>query len=231
VDDARSPEREGRSSRKRRAILEAATAVFLRNGYVGTSMDEVAARAGVSKQTVYRHFADKEALFAEIVLSTIDQVGVPFYAGLPALGDTEDLERDLRDLARRLIRVVMQPRLLQLRRLVIAEAARFPALARSYYERGPGRTAETLAASFRELAARGLLRLDDPLVAARHFVWSVLSIPLNEVMLSGEDERFSAAELEGFADAGVHAFLWGHGPPPPAAPAPPPGGARATPPV
>ena len=51
---------EGRSARKRRAILEAATTRFLRNGYRGTSMDEIAARAAVSKQTVYKHFADKE---------------------------------------------------------------------------------------------------------------------------------------------------------------------------
>src|SRR5438477_89804 len=56
---------ERRSTRKRRAIVEAATAAFLRDGYRGTSMDEVAAKAGVSKQTVYKHFADKERLFSE----------------------------------------------------------------------------------------------------------------------------------------------------------------------
>ena len=209
-DEAGDADREGRSTRKRRAILEAATGVFLRNGYVGTSMDEIAARAGVSKQTVYRHFADKEGLFTALVLSTIDQVGLPFYEELPALEDTEDLERDLRELARRLVGVVMQPRLLQLRRLVIAEAGRFPALGRRYYERGPGRTAKTLAASFERLAERGLLTLDDPLTAASHFNWLVLSIPLNEVMLSGEDERFSRVELDRFADSGVRAFLAGH---------------------
>ena len=57
------------STRKRRAIIEAATTAFLRNGYLGTSMDEIAALAGVSKQTVYKHFADKERLFSEIVVS------------------------------------------------------------------------------------------------------------------------------------------------------------------
>ena len=212
-DEAGDPGREGRSSRKRRAILDAAAGVFLRNGYVGTSMDEIAALAGVSKQTVYRHFADKEGLFTGLVLSTIDQVGLPFYEDLPALQDTDDLERDLRALARRLIRVVMQPRLLQLRRLVIAEAARFPALGRRYHDRGPGRTAKALAASFERLAGRGLLVLDDPLVAASHFNWLVLSIPLNEVMLSGEHGRYSEAELDCFADAGVRAFLSGHGAP------------------
>ena len=52
------PER--RSDRKRAAILEAATEAFLQRGYLGTSMDEIAAQAAVSKQTVYKHFADKE---------------------------------------------------------------------------------------------------------------------------------------------------------------------------
>ena len=65
---------EGRSARKRRVILETATELFLRNGYLGTSMDEVASVAGVSKQTVYKHFADKEGLFQAIALATIDQV-------------------------------------------------------------------------------------------------------------------------------------------------------------
>jgi TetR/AcrR family transcriptional repressor of mexJK operon len=62
---------EPRSIRKRRAILEAATTLFLRNGYLGTSMDEIAALARVSKQTVYKAFSDKESLFSEIVISAV----------------------------------------------------------------------------------------------------------------------------------------------------------------
>ena len=56
-----------RSARKRQAILEAATEIFLINGYLGTNMDEIAGRSAVSKQTVYKHFSSKEALFIEIV--------------------------------------------------------------------------------------------------------------------------------------------------------------------
>jgi len=137
---------EGRSDRKRRVILEAATDLFLRNGYLGTSMDEVASVAGVSKQTVYKHFSDKEGLFQELVLATIDQVGEPFYEALPSLEDTDDVEEDLRALARGLIRIVMRPRLLQLRRLVIAEAGRFPELSGPYLgQKPPGPTPEIFA--------------------------------------------------------------------------------------
>src|ERR1700716_3334678 len=172
---------EGRSSRKRAAILEAATTVFLSNGYLGTSMDEIAALAAVSKQTVYKHFADKEQLFIEIVLAAV-------YEGVLVLDDSGDLEADLRDLARRLLGRVIQPRLLQLRRLVIGEAGRFPELGRTFYERGPGRTIAALAAAFERLAERGELNLDDPLLAAAHFNWLIMSIPLNQAMLLGHDE-------------------------------------------
>src|SRR5258708_2764511 len=56
---------ERQSTCKRKAIVEAATTTFLHKGYLGTSMDEIAALGGVSKQTVYKHFADKERLFFE----------------------------------------------------------------------------------------------------------------------------------------------------------------------
>ena len=72
---SRGGQEEPRSARKRKAILEAARTLFLRNGYRGTSMDEIAAAAAVSKQTVYKHFADKESLFSEIVTSTVKEAG------------------------------------------------------------------------------------------------------------------------------------------------------------
>jgi AcrR family transcriptional regulator len=204
-------EEAGRSARKRRAIMEAATAVFLRHGYRGASMDEIAARAAVSKQTVYKQFADKERLFTEIIGATIDQVGEPFHAEVITLGDADDLEGELGVVARRLMAAVLAPDVLALRRLVIAEADRFPQLGRAYYERGPGRTAEALAVHFRRLAERGTLRLDDPLTAAHQFTCLITSVPLNQVMLCGSDVRFSQADLEGFADAGVRLFLAAYG--------------------
>ena len=203
-------EGEPRSARKRRAILEAATTVFLSNGYLGTSMDEIAALARVSKQTVYKHFADKERLFAEIVTATVDEIADPNTDDVLNLRDTGDVERDLRRFARRQLRAVMEPRLLQLRRLVIGESGRFPQLGRLFYERGPGRTIDALATTFERLASRGVLELDDPRLAAAHFNWLVMSIPLNQAMLLGDDEPATPAELNRYADAGVRAFLAAH---------------------
>jgi TetR/AcrR family transcriptional repressor of mexJK operon len=209
IDDA---DDQGRSARKRRAILAAATTLFLRNGYRGTSMDEIAALARVSKQTVYKHFADKERLFAEIVVTTVDEASDRVHDEVLELADSGDIEADLRDLARRQLSMVMQPKLLQLRRLVIGEAGRFPDLGRTFYERGPARTLTALADAFERLAVRGLLQLDDPVVAAQHFNWLIMSNPLNQAMLLGRDEPPTRAELGRHVDTGVRAFLGAYGP-------------------
>lgn len=203
---------DGRSARKRKAIVDAATEVFYRKGYLGTSMDEIAALAAVSKQTVYKHFADKERLFGEIVLRTTDQVDALVTEAALTLHDTTDLDRDLSALARRFALWLMQPDVLRLRRLIIAEASRFPELGRTWYERGFQKVLATLAATLGHLGERGLLRMDDSLIAANQLMGMVLWIPVNRVMFCGEDERFTDDELERYADAAVRTFLTAHRP-------------------
>jgi TetR/AcrR family transcriptional repressor of mexJK operon len=198
---------ESRSARKRRAIMEAATTLFLRTGYQGTSMDDIARLAAVSKQTVYKNFADKERLFSDIVLGVTGRVDQFIQLATATLEDTDDLEKDMRRLARRYITSVMQPQVLQLRRLVIGESGRFPELGRTYYERAQERVLAALASSLRHLGDRGLLRVDDPMLAAQHFAFLILSIPLDRAMFRGDGETHTAADLERFADAGVRVFL------------------------
>jgi TetR/AcrR family transcriptional regulator, mexJK operon transcriptional repressor len=195
-----------RTAAKRAAIVDGATACFLRGGYAGTSVDEIADRAGVSKQTVYEHFGGKEQLFTEIVMGTIDEVGQPFFDRLHALEAAEHPEAFLRALARELVAVVKEPRLLDLRRLVIAEVTRFPRLGRAFAERGPGRTVDALAARFERLDSDGVLRVADPHLAAQQFNWLVLSIPINRAMFD-PSARFTQAELDHYADEAVRVFL------------------------
>jgi TetR/AcrR family transcriptional regulator, mexJK operon transcriptional repressor len=204
------PNVETRSARKRRAILEAATSVFLEKGYDGTSMDDVATLAAVSKPTVYKHFADKEQLFAEIIRTTANQVDDLIRLVAETLVDPGDVENGLTELARRFITALMQPQMLRLRRLVIANADRFPDVGRIWYELGFERVLATLASCFQRLAQHQLLRLDDPVLAANHFVGLLLWIPLNKAMFSGEHHA-SKAELERYARAAAHAFLCGYG--------------------
>jgi TetR/AcrR family transcriptional repressor of mexJK operon len=202
----------GRSAGKRRAIAEAATTLFLRNGYQDTSMEDIATLATVSKQTVYKHFTYKEQLFSTIVLAATELASEFVETARATLRDTDDLESDLREIARRYLTTVMRPDVLRLRRLVIAEARRLPELSRAYHQRVPERTLDALASALRDLADRGLLRLDDPLLAATHFAFLVIGMPLDKAMFYADDEKlFTTAELERLADEGVRVFLAAYG--------------------
>jgi TetR/AcrR family transcriptional regulator, mexJK operon transcriptional repressor len=202
---------ETRSDRKHREIMHAATALFVAKGYDGTSMDEIAATAGVSKQTIYKHFSDKDRLFTEIVLATTKQVDHVVGLVLGSLGDTKDLIHDLRQLGRQFLEALMDEELLQIRRLVIANADRMPSLGRDWYEHGFEGVLAALASCFRALADKGLLQIDDALLAANHFSGMLLWIPLNEAMFTGNKKPRTKAELNRLADAAVQAFFAAYG--------------------
>lgn len=198
----------GPSMLKRRAILDAAREAFLAGGYAGTSMDDVAASAGVSKQTVYAHFSDKARLFHELIESDIATSDGARHPLVTTLADTDDLERDLVIFARAHVADVMQPHLLRLRRMLMAEAERFPELAAAWYDAGPQTSCAVFAGWFEALDRRGLLHVPDPWLAAEHFNWLVLSIPLNRSMSLPLDEiPYTTAELDHYADEGVRVFL------------------------
>jgi TetR/AcrR family transcriptional repressor of mexJK operon len=195
-----------RADRKRAAILEAAREAFFANGFVGTSMDQVAARAAVSKQTVYKHFRDKDTLFREVVINVVrvGEGGIPSDIFLEGEGS---IEERLRSFSRSFLRGVMQPDVLSLRRLVIGEAGRFPELGRAFYELGPGRATEQLAIALGETAARHNLMINDHDVAAGHLLSLILSRPLDEALLLGDEFHFTEGSLNQIADEAVAAFL------------------------
>jgi TetR/AcrR family transcriptional repressor of mexJK operon len=205
--DRTSPSRE---VRKKAAILEAAQQVFFAEGFLGTSMDQVAARAAVSKQTVYKHFSDKETLFREVVTNVVRARDVGITADFLST-DKGSFEELLRTFARNFLSGVMQPDVLKLRRLVIGEVGRFPELGQALYDLGPKRAAEQLAIALGASAAQHGLTLEDPHLAAEHLLWLILSIPLNEAMLLGDQSRFTTVALNRYADEGVKAFVRAYG--------------------
>ncbi len=207
---SRAIQEEGNSGRKRRAILDAATELFLKCGYLGTNMDEIAALSAVSKQTVYKHFSSKEALFVEIVSSMTDTAGDTVHNHISEMAG-DDVAAFLETYAFRQLTVVLTPRLMQLRRLVIGEAGRFPELARVLYERGPQRAMSALAKTFEGLAARGLLVMEDSAAAAAQFNWLVMSAPLNRAMLLGDGAIPKASALRRHAAESVRVFLAAYG--------------------
>jgi len=189
------------------AIREAAARLFLDKGYQATSMDDIAAAARISKQTIYTHFSSKEHLFADLVLGNADRVEAFIGSLVAPFPEAGDLEAGLRRVAREYARFVIRPEVLHLRRLVIGEAGRFPDLARTYYERVPERVYSALAALLRELADAGRLQIDDPLLAAHHFGWLVLGRPLDRGMFLPAAEVTRGVDLDELADAAVRVFL------------------------
>ena len=200
-------EETGNSEKKRQAILVAAMGVFLKSGYLGASMDEIAAIAQVSKQTVYKQFASKEALFVGIVRGMTDRAGDAVHRDVHEFGDSGELSEYLQMYALRQLSIVLTPPIMQLRRLVIGEVSRFPELAQVLYERGPQRAMTIFAKILEQIGKRGLLNIEDPKTAASHFNWLVMSEPLNRAMLLGDDAIPKPAALRRHVAESVHVFL------------------------
>jgi TetR/AcrR family transcriptional regulator, mexJK operon transcriptional repressor len=203
----------GRSARRRQMILEAATEVFVRNGYLGATTDQVAAAASVSKQTVYKQFGDKQHLFAEVIgVTTAGVVDRLAAAVASTLGDARDVRTALRDLAGGFLRGLLQPDVLRLRRLVIAEADRFPEIGRAWFEQGFDRALVILGEALQALADRGLLHdLGDPTLAAYQFAGLVMYQPMNQLMFAGTGELPPGDTLDRVADSAVEVFLARYG--------------------
>ncbi|GIF72310.1 TetR/AcrR family transcriptional regulator [Asanoa siamensis] len=195
-----------RTERKRAQIMDAATSAFLEHGYKGTSMDLVAAAARVSKQTVYKHFADKEQLFQAILLAAMEPTVQRLTSAAPVTGG-DDLAADLLAVTRNLVQAIMRPEVLRLRRLLIGESARFPLFGGAYYDQSFSGGLAALAKQLSVLAEGGGLRLPDPLVAAEHLAGMALWVPMNRAMFTGSDQPLSADELDHYCGAAVRDFL------------------------
>jgi len=154
------------SAAKRDAIVRAAAQVFLASGYGNASMDQIAAAAGVSKQTVYSHFGDKDTLFEAIIkgkCATLMGEGAGFV--VPA----GSLETILCETAAKFLAVIMADESIGLYRIILSEAERFPELAAAFYRSGPNAAASRLATFFADAAGKGDIIIDDPRRAADLF--------------------------------------------------------------
>ncbi|AQA14021.1 MULTISPECIES: TetR/AcrR family transcriptional regulator [Streptomyces] len=204
---------------KRQAILEAAVAVFLREGYNRASVDVIADEARVSKQTVYNHFGDKERLFIAAVEEERERVAAGFAAGSPyVLGpdgaanaeayDGGDARAALIAFGHRVLAVLLDERASALRRLVIAEVARHPSLRPACAEGEPQQLVKYLAEMLGRRSSRGELSVPDPAAAAHQFVALVVQQGLYQSMYGtrplADDE--AAAIYESAADLLVRAY-------------------------
>jgi AcrR family transcriptional regulator len=191
--------------RLRQRILEVATELFLAEGYGSTSIEAVAARAGISKRTLYHRFDDKSALFAAVVHEIIAQIRPPAHVPLIEGATLHDV---LRRLAGMILRAALSPKALALHRLVVGESARFPELVRAVHGDGSTREATALISG---LLARDLrdskLNAENRAFAAEQFIFMIVSLPQRRAI--GYGAPMTAAELDAWADKTVALFLNG----------------------
>ncbi|MEM7611449.1 MAG: TetR/AcrR family transcriptional regulator [Pseudomonadota bacterium] len=122
--------------------MRAATGCFMSVGYERTSMDAIASAAGVSKQTVYSHFANKDELFRECILRKVRLYGLD----MKSFRADEPLEQVLTTTGRRFLDLLCDPDVVSMYRLLIGETTAFPKLATSFWETGPQATMDAIAA-------------------------------------------------------------------------------------
>lgn len=185
----------------RQRLIEAAAEAFMAEGY-RASVDRIAARAGVAKQTLYNHFPGKDELFGEVAHMAASSI-------LVALDDeSDDVRECLLRFSLALTAKVLGGEGLALFRVLVAEAVRFPELAKAFYAKGPEQTVGRLSAYLEGAMAAGKLRRDDPRFAAEMLVGMLVGFErtrrlCGEAPLSPEAERL---RVERMVDGFLRAF-------------------------
>lgn len=187
---------------KRAAILEAAESLFLEHGFEGVSMDQIAARAGVSKLTVYSHFGDKDALFFEAVEHYCDKQ-VPSALFTPA--PQQPLRERLAGIGRAVYALMTSPEAVSGFRLMCASTRADCALANRFWAAGPGHLQAGFAALLARRTTAGELAVDDPARAASQF-FALLRGDLHPRLVMGCD-ALHGFDMEAHVAATVDVFL------------------------
>lgn len=202
--------RQGRpkDSVKREEIVAAATRLFMDNGFECTSIESVAREAGVSKLTIYSHFADKKELFRAIMQTRCDKIGMPLtlldHAQMPA-------EEALLSIARSAMSKIFRPDSIRLIRVINAEILHRPEIAQIYYEVGPQRVRAAFADLLSEFTRLGKLSIANPAVAAEQF-FSLLKGEMMQRVLMAITPMPTAEEIEKQIQNTIALFLAAYGP-------------------
>ena len=190
---------------RRRAFLNAANAAFLEKGYANTTLGDIIARSGGSRQTLYALFGGKQGLFEAIV----SERNAELFRPLRADGQLDRAPEDfLVEIGTHFLRTALAPEALSLFRLVVAEGPTMPELSERFWALGPARTIAAFERYFAEQTRRGVLNLADANLAARQFQGILLGSFHMECLL-GVREIPTPEKIEAFVRIAVKRFLDG----------------------
>ncbi|SNR33867.1 TetR/AcrR family transcriptional regulator [Puniceibacterium sediminis] len=202
-----APAAKVRRGRKFDQVLNGAREIFMRDGFEGASVDDIARAAGVSKATLYSYFPDKKLLFMEVAntqcalqadeaLHTIDMSQPPSIV-LPQIGNSF-LGFILSDMGQRIFRIC------------VAEADRFPELGRAFYNSGPKKVHGAITDYIQAAADRGELRVSDCALAADQFA-ELCKSDIWPRLVFGISTSFTKAEKARVVDGAIATFMARYG--------------------
>ena len=196
-----------RTQQTRERLRAAAHRLFLQQGYLASSIDAILAEAGISsKETLYRHYANKEALFVDVLSHlTMEQPGFSEkLAALPTPQDLPSLRQALTLISREILSMMSQPGYLPLVRMIIAEAPRFPQLGTLFFSTVTQRGLAIITALLRSAREQELIADLDFDVVAQTLLGGLLTSVIMRLVLAGEQAEPMALDR---ADAVVEVIM------------------------
>jgi TetR/AcrR family transcriptional repressor of mexJK operon len=188
---------------KRARILQAAKAIFLKSGYHGTSMNQIAQEAGVTKLTVYNHFQDKVNLFICAITETCEETLCTKQFDLDT---SADFYQTLFIVCSRALQIIYSPEALKLDHVLLELAAEQNPLALQFFEASHTRMENQLAEFFQKAAQLGFIQADDPIYQTELLLTLLLGVRHHKVLL-GITAAPNAQELEQIIRDAIDLFL------------------------
>jgi len=185
-------------------LLDVAAEIFISEGFSAASTNEIARRANSSKTTFYSRFPTKERLFLAVIERRVNGIFQQVAATLP---EEPPVEETLRKYGSTLIRLAMSKEQIALIRVVSMEAAKFPELGKRFYELGPKRGEETLAAYFTKQVEKRRLLNEDTRQMAQHFLSLVTGGPVRWFVLGFDPISMSKNAIHKHLDSAVLMFM------------------------
>ncbi len=196
-----------KKGRKFDQVLDGAREVFMKEGFEGASVDDIAKTAGVSKATLYSYFPDKRLLFAEVAKCECMRQAD---SAMEILNENLSPRIVLKEAGQRLIDFFLTGFGLSMYRICVAESSRFPELGERFYNSGPSLVQERISDYLVLAVKEGLLEISDIPLAADQFT-ELCKATIFSKLICGVQTEFSKAETDIVLDGAVEMFMARYG--------------------